>query len=284
MISQYVQVLGKKADVVLVAHFLTNSDVGIYRPALIISQLLWFIPQALTFLLFPVMNELLGEGKRQDFLAVTQRTMKYVVYANLPLAVVIIVLASNVLSLLYGPDFVGGEGALRWLVVGATLQSFYVTSTYIIHSQRRPDLWMYTALGGMGTNVFLNYLLIPRYGINGAAVATACSYVVTTGMAMATAAMLIRRILFPASVLGAVVLSVAAVVFSLCVNGDLGDKCLLLGAYAIAMAVWLMAFERRDVREAVRLVRNAAAGTEEQVGGRLLPSQEPSGRDIESEA
>jgi len=267
MVSQYVQVVGKKADVILIAHFLTNSHVGIYRPAVIISQLLWFVPQALTFLLFPVMNELLGEGKRQDFFAVTQRTMKCVLYANLPLAVVLAVLASNILSLLYGSNFVEGCTALRWLATGATLQSFYVTSTYIIHSQRRPELWMYTALGGMGTNVFLNILLIPRYGINGAAIATACSYVVTTIMAMATAAMLIRKVLFPTSVLGAVVLSATTVGVALFVNGDFEDNCLLLAGYAVAMAAWLVAFERRDMREAMRLVRNAADRTGAQTEG-----------------
>ena len=46
-----------KTDTILVGHFLTLKDVGIYTPALVIAKMLIFVSAAFKYIFLPVVSE-----------------------------------------------------------------------------------------------------------------------------------------------------------------------------------------------------------------------------------
>jgi O-antigen/teichoic acid export membrane protein len=78
---------------------------------------------------------------------------------------------------LFGPDFVAGAPALRILLLGHMLAFLCGPVAVILVMQGHERLVMWTALGALVCNAGLNLALIPNYGINGAAAATALSAV-----------------------------------------------------------------------------------------------------------
>lgn len=106
------------------------------------------------------------------------------------------------------------------LCLAMVLASFstFLSSVYVV--SKRSGLSFWTALLGVGSNVALNLLLIPRIGVLGAALATLLSYV----LVFLVRAVSIRKLLpfslaVPTALLDAVLLTVQAVFLTLQIRG-----------------------------------------------------------------
>ena len=78
--------------------------------------------------------------------------------------------------------------------------SSFMGSVYVVTEKSRLSLW--TALWSALANIFLNFLLIPRIGIQGAAIATLASYVLCFAIRAATSRRLIPFTLFTPRLIG----------------------------------------------------------------------------------
>ncbi|HEX3014087.1 MAG TPA: polysaccharide biosynthesis C-terminal domain-containing protein, partial [Methanobacterium sp.] len=84
----------------------------------------------------------------------------------------IAIFAQPILSLLFGSDYIFGASTLSILVVGMTFYTLFMVSSSIIQGMGYPRLPMIILIVGTVLNIILNFLMVPRYGIIGAAVAT----------------------------------------------------------------------------------------------------------------
>ena len=80
---------------------------------------------------------------------------------------------------LYSKDFYQAWKYVPVLLVAAILQSYSDFFGTIYTSAYKTNILFYSTLAGAITNISLNFLLIPKYGAMGAAVATMVSYLVT---------------------------------------------------------------------------------------------------------
>jgi len=82
------------------------------------------------------------------------------------------ILATPILSHLFGPEFAVGRDAFRLLLLAMGL--FFLHGVFfqllVVFDRTRPELALRGTAAGL--NLILNLLLIPRFGIAGAAVAT----------------------------------------------------------------------------------------------------------------
>jgi O-antigen/teichoic acid export membrane protein len=92
------------------------------------------------------------------------------------------VAAPWLLPLIFGREYAPGVGALQVLALG----SVFVFATWILHaaaiSINLDRRLVYTTLVGLGANIALNFVLIPRLGIEGAAWATVLAEALTAAM------------------------------------------------------------------------------------------------------
>lgn len=107
--------------------------------------------------------------------------------------------------------------------------SSFMGSVYVVTEKSRLSLW--TALWSALANIFLNYLLIPRIGIQGAAIATLASYVLCFAIRAVTSRRLIPFTLFTPRLIGSGLL--LAIQSLLCFTANPGAPffqmaCLLL--------------------------------------------------------
>lgn len=107
--------------------------------------------------------------------------------------------------------------------------SSFMGSVYVVTEKSRLSLW--TALWSALANIFLNFLLIPRIGIQGAAIATLASYVLCFAIRAVTSRRLIPFTLFTPRLIGSGLL--LAIQSLLCFTANPGTPffqmaCLLL--------------------------------------------------------
>ena len=165
-----------KADIYLVAYFLAPAQVAFYSIAARLAEhLLWF-PQALGMALFP---RLAGSGI-EDAHRLTAAAVRQTLVASAVPAIVLALVSPYLVTAWYGADYAPAVGPLRWVCVGIVMMSLYVLLTRNFTSRNRQGVNIFAAYLALGGNLLLNLVMIPRYGIVGAAMATAASYSAAT--------------------------------------------------------------------------------------------------------
>jgi O-antigen/teichoic acid export membrane protein len=92
-------------------------------------------------------------------------------------------IAGDLLALVVGPAYAGGAGVIAWTAVGVLLQGVYLLTSIGLNITRHTQYYPVSTIVGAGCNVGLNFVLIPRFGIIGAAWANAAAYGVQAALA-----------------------------------------------------------------------------------------------------
>lgn len=194
-----------KVDQVMLVALVGDRENGLYAPAAMLSEVLYFLPVALGASAFPVIvraRDVLPPAELHRRLQLFYDAMAGLGYA---VAVPLALLAGPIVQLLFGPAYAETAGVLR-----AHVASFLFTTLgiargrFLIADGRTWFAFASTALGA-GVNVLLNLVLIPRHGAVGAAWATVAAYAVANHLSAylwrpvwPQAAMVTRAILLPA--------------------------------------------------------------------------------------
>lgn len=104
-----------------------------------------------------------------------------------PLTLLTSAFSENLVILVYRPEYAPAAGALRILVFGLTLLAFGLVLTTALTAGGRPWTALALTASTLLAAAALNYILIPRWGISGAAAATTIAAALGTAAAGLTA-------------------------------------------------------------------------------------------------
>ncbi len=164
-------------DVILLQYWWTDEIVGYYRGALSIAEFLWVAPVAVQLVLLQRVSQLWREKNLQAIQRQSQLVTQFVLLFTLLLAMGIATLASDFVPLYLGDAFTPSITPLLLLLPGVV--GFAVARPTLAINQGRRSLrpLIVATIGCSIVNLLLNLLLIPPYGMVGAAVATSVGYV-----------------------------------------------------------------------------------------------------------
>lgn len=169
-------------DMYMLGLFDGPAVVGDYNVIYPIAELLTTALTAFGFLLLPAISELESDGDIADIRRLFQVVTKWVVVTTLPLFLVVVAFPGRTIALTFGPEYLGGSRALAVLSIGFFVNAALGLNKGALTSIGRTRLVMYDDITGAGVNVLLNLVLIPEYGLLGAAVATTASYILLNGL------------------------------------------------------------------------------------------------------
>lgn len=163
-------------DVILLQYWRTDEVVGYYRGALSIAELLWVAPVAVQLVLLQRVSQLWAANDLEAIERRSQFVTRFVFLFTLLLALGVAALATAFVPLYLGEAFTPSITPLLLLLPGVV--GFAVARpTLAINQGRRSLRPLIVATGGCSlVNLVLNLLLIPSYGMVGAAVATSVGY------------------------------------------------------------------------------------------------------------
>jgi O-antigen/teichoic acid export membrane protein len=137
--------------------------------------LLWFLPGAVGFVLFPRVAARDGRDSAREAATLLRWSLLITAVG----AAAIAGAAGVLVPLMYGAAFAPAVLPLQLLLFGAAANAlFQVLSGYFLGRQLLKGIVLVT-LGGIVLNVSLNLVLIPAAGIEGAAIASTVSYTAT---------------------------------------------------------------------------------------------------------
>ncbi len=170
-------------DTVLLGIWESARVVGIYEVAFKTSMLTTFILMAANSVAAPRFASLHAQGDREGLEKLLQQVMLVASLLTIPIALVFIVFPQRVLWI-FGAEFGAGAGALVILVLGqfGSVATGSVISVLMMTGNEKIARNV-TTLGAV-LNFGLNVVLIPAYGIYGAATGTALSTLIMNGAAL----------------------------------------------------------------------------------------------------
>lgn len=173
------QALGLMAynfDAVLLGFLLGPKSVGWYRAAY--KPITSALAMPLTYFLglFPALSRTFTKD-RMEYDAIVQRSLRLTAIIALPLGVGGTFFAAPIIGLLYGAEYAPAIPAMALLAWSAALIILRDTFRQALIASGNQNLDLRSAAVAVGVNVVLNFILIPRFNIVGAAIATVLSEV-----------------------------------------------------------------------------------------------------------
>ena len=150
-------------------------SLGYYSVATAIAEGLWYGANGLALVLFPHISSL--EKKEAD--RITPVVCRNAIFFTLIGAVVMFVISRQLILTIFGPAMIPAVQPLWLLLPGIVTLTVAKIITSYLSGIGKPIYSTYLAAGSMILTVALDLLLIPRYGISGAAAASSIVYTCT---------------------------------------------------------------------------------------------------------
>ncbi len=178
-------------DTIMLGYFKSSAEVGIYNPAMKTALLTSLIYASFNAIFTPIIAELYSKKLLERLEVLYKVVAKWIFSITLPLFFVMTLLSQEIM-LIFGAEFV--QGALPLVVLSFSyLVNAAVGSTgYLLAMAGRHKLVLYNTIAILALNFLLNYLMIPRYGINGAAFASCTATVAVNVLMLAEVYLLMK--------------------------------------------------------------------------------------------
>lgn len=163
-------------DVLMATVFVPESQIGFYKAALVLVGFLWLVPQSVQDVLIQSVSDHWRRNDLDEINRIASRTTRYILLFSTLLGIGLAALADPFVPLYFGAEFEPTILPLLVLIPGTI--GFAAARPMLVITQAKGEvrpLIIATGIVAVG-NVVLNALLIPRFGILGAAVATTIGY------------------------------------------------------------------------------------------------------------
>lgn len=171
-----------KIDQVMLGNMVTNEVVGNYAAAVRFSEVWYFVPVAICSSVFPAIVRA-KQRSRQEYYTRLQHLYDLVAWIALAIAIPMTFLSGILMRTLLGEEYAqAGRILALHIWAGPFVFLGVARSQWLIAEDLSQFSFATTSLGAV-TNILLNFLLIPIYGGNGAALATVISYAVASHIA-----------------------------------------------------------------------------------------------------
>lgn len=164
-----------RIDQVMVKLIISSSAVGNYAVAVRISEVWYFIPIIITGSVFPAVIN----AKKNNDMLYQDRLQK--LYDLMVLLAVVIAIPTSLFSpfliqFLFGRQFLQAAGVLQIYVWSNLFVYLWIASNKYLIAENLTKIALFLAITGVLVNIILNFFLIKKIGILGAAWSTLISY------------------------------------------------------------------------------------------------------------
>jgi PST family polysaccharide transporter len=168
-----------KIGQVMVGNMLGDRAIGNYSAAVRLAEVWFFIPTAVGSSVLPSIIRAKAQNKSRyrNRLQLSYNVMSLI---SIAIAAFLSLFSSTIIRVLYGIQFVEASPVLS-IYAWATVPVFLgVASGIYLLAENLTRINLYRTIAGSVVNIVLNMVLIPVFGIVGAALSALCAYIVST--------------------------------------------------------------------------------------------------------
>lgn len=182
-LSNILAFVNNRTDVLLLSYFIGPAAVGIYTIAVSITEKLWLFSGSISTVLLPRLSQLSGDEQKRNL--ITPLIARWVLWFTFFASLVLAAIGYWIILWVFGEKFISAYSVILFLLPGVVLGSCSMVLANDMAARGRPDLNLATSWISVSINIIGNIFLIPKYGIQGAAVSTSFAYVINMIMRLA---------------------------------------------------------------------------------------------------
>ncbi|AYG60696.1 oligosaccharide flippase family protein [Rhizobium jaguaris] len=165
------------SDVVVVGIFLDPTEVAVYFAAAKIMALVHFVYFAVKAAIGPRFAAIIAENDREKLAAFATEAARWTFFPALAVGLTVLAAGQFLLSL-FGTAFTEGQVVIAILLAGVLAKALVGPAEVLLMMADRQMLCVYLYAAALVANVGLNIVLIPHFGIEGAAIAVASAMMI----------------------------------------------------------------------------------------------------------
>lgn len=178
IVSSMMVTIFAQTDKIMLKLMIDDAATGIYSAASACAAMTSFVFAAIIDSMRPTIVENKKHGSANYELNM-RRTYAIIIYLALAQSLSMTLLAKPIIMILYGSEYLSSVSVLSIIVWQATFSYMgSVRNVWILAEEKQRYLWIINLSGAL-TNVVLNFVLIPKLGVEGAALASVITQIFT---------------------------------------------------------------------------------------------------------
>ncbi|MFD1588587.1 oligosaccharide flippase family protein [Halorientalis brevis] len=173
----------RSIDIFLILYYIGDAATGIYGVAYAAVSFMGVFSTAFNFLATPIASRLENDAAVDDAMEMFRAVVRWLIVASVCALVPLGVFATDFIVNIYGSKYADGGIVLTVLAVGFAAKNVLSINNSILEAVGRSKILSFNSALAAVTNLALNVVLIPRFGIIGAALATTASFLLRDGLA-----------------------------------------------------------------------------------------------------
>ena len=161
-----------RLDVFIIAYLLDSQRVGIYVAGMALAEIVWRVPAAIVNVLQPKIVSITDDEAKDITSSMFRLTFIFVSI----LCILIFFLGRNLVLLFYGNEFLESHMILRYILPGVLFISLWKILINDLNARGFPHYYSLSAIVGLLILIVLDFILINKFDLIGAALASTVSY------------------------------------------------------------------------------------------------------------
>ncbi|MBI5079282.1 flippase [Candidatus Wolfebacteria bacterium] len=169
-------------DILMLGWWKMPEEIGYYSVAQKIVGLIYNFPGLLAIAIFPVFSRYISNNNENQIKLLTTKTIAMLFMAAIPIATGGFLLKDQIINFVYGENYAQAANVFSILIISIlAIFPFSILNDLVFAYNKQKKMLAYGVAASL-SNIILNALLIPFYGIVGAAIATTFSNMLNVAM------------------------------------------------------------------------------------------------------
>jgi stage V sporulation protein B len=153
---------------------LLRDDVatGLYNAAITVGRIPYYLFYALAVMMIPAIAKSNADSDPEETRALVEKSLRLMALLLFPFVALLSIYAEPILHLFYGDRYLGAADAMSVFALGAGFLTVFYVLAFALNGAGQVKIPMKLSGAGVLFALILNFILIPPFGIVGAAAAT----------------------------------------------------------------------------------------------------------------
>lgn len=162
-------------DTIMIGYYMAADNVGFYNAAFLLMHFIPIFLQPIGDYFMVIATGLVADGSREQLRDLYGSVTKWIFIFTVPLFLTFFLFPSAVLTMLFGSSYAEAAVSLAILVSAEFINVILGPNNRLLVAFGKTKFIMISSVSACVLNIILNVFLIPKFGISGAAIATASS-------------------------------------------------------------------------------------------------------------
>jgi len=213
-------------DTLMLGYFRSSDEVGVYNAAIRTAMLISMGLLSFNSIFAPMISDLYNRKQMHKLSYLFKTTTKWIYTISCPVFLLMTFLSKEIMTI-FGQEFLVGRNCLIVLAFAQLVNASVGSVGMLLIMSGKQDLMMYNTLGISIFNGLLNYLLIPVWGMLGAAIASGVSLIILNALMLVEVYILLKMHPYSRKFISPTLIAMIAFVSTLLVRSILADWAII---------------------------------------------------------